>query len=164
VCTIPTHRHGLYPLVIMLVGSCAALTVTSELPTVFVCYVCWFGVVPSRAMLVLAVYYYASYIMHYPPYVLLLSCRHIIIIMAYNIACCALRYVFFTPLQLCERRDVGGREVRDDTTHEAKASCYARQRNRRGHSPQTPRKETPQGGKQPAGEPHPPTRDAGRMC
>jgi len=38
-----------------------------------------------------------------------------------------------------------------------KASCYARQRNRRGHSPQTPRGETPQGGKEPTGEPHPPT-------
>jgi len=38
-----------------------------------------------------------------------------------------------------------------------KASSYARQRNRRGHSPQTPRGETPQRGKQPTGEPHPPT-------
>jgi len=38
-----------------------------------------------------------------------------------------------------------------------KASIYARQRNRRGGSPQTPRGETPQGGKPPTGEPHPPT-------
>jgi len=37
------------------------------------------------------------------------------------------------------------------------SSNYARRRNRRGNSPQTPRGETPQGGKQPAGEPRPPT-------
>ena len=34
----------------------------------------------------------------------------------------------------------------------------ASSKDRRGHSPQTPRGETPQGGKQHTGEPHPPTK------
>ena len=50
-----------------------------------------------------------------------------------------------------------GRQRRRDTETSQKGSNHARQRNRRGHSPQTPRGETPQGGKQPTGEPHPPT-------
>jgi len=54
------------------------------------------------------------------------------------------------------RPDTGTPETSEMTQH-MKASCNARQRNRRGHSPQTPRGETPQGGKQPTGEPHPPT-------